>query len=168
LTVNTLTVNLTDIMAGKRGNVSNQFTRQRVKSQISFDYETTQELQRNIANLLKSLDDPVKIEKASIRDIASAIGVLFDRLRLQRGESTSNIAISTRSEGVSQIALLTAKLEAVLTNKDVPIPPGVSHAMLPPMATAASVADDAAPDCQHATVKRRPGRPRKVREGEGG
>lgn len=156
------------LMAGNRKNLANKFTRQHAKSAVTFDYETTQTLQANITKLLGSLDNPEKLEKASIRDIASAIGVLFDRLRLQRGESTSNIAISTRSEGVSQIALLTAKLEAVLTNKDIPIPAGVSHAMLPAMAPLASCGTEEAEDDPAAPVKRRPGRPRKVREGEGG
>ena len=43
--------------------------------------------------LLASLTDPATIEKASLRDRAVSFGIVYDKRRLEQGQSTSNLAV---------------------------------------------------------------------------
>ena len=40
--------------------------------------------------LMQSLVDPAKVERASLRDIAVTYGIVYDKRRLESGQSTSN------------------------------------------------------------------------------
>jgi hypothetical protein len=64
--------------------------------------------------LLGNLLDPTKIEKASVNNIAYALRQLFDMERLERGESTANIAYHGIEGKISELDAKEAELRRQL------------------------------------------------------
>lgn len=95
-------------------------------SRVTWDALTVEELQSQVSKILTNLANPARMERATIRDAAAAVGILIDRLRLLRGESTVNVAIATRDQGLERIAQLAERLESALATRT----PPDAHTML--------------------------------------
>ena len=61
-------------------------------------------LESTEAKLVNAMNDENKIAQASLKDVATAFGIVYDKGRLQRGKSTDNVAVSFSGlvEGIYQ------------------------------------------------------------------
>ena len=64
--------------------------------------------------VIDNLVDPVRLKKASVNNLAYAAQSLDNMIRLQRGETTSNIGYADYSKALEQVIKDRAKLEAEL------------------------------------------------------
>jgi len=97
-------------IAGKLVNI-NALTREQLDDYTAARFER---IQRKMLNTLKIAD----FSKVPVNQLAVALGIVTDKARLIRGQSTSNTAVSGRVDAIHRVQVLSGRLEQALHGRD--------------------------------------------------
>lgn len=97
-------------ISGKLVNI-NALTRDQLDDYTAMRFER---IQRKMLNTLKIAD----FSKVPVNQLAVALGIVTDKARLIRGQSTSNTAVSGRVDAIHRVQVLSGRLEQALHGRD--------------------------------------------------
>lgn len=78
----------------------------------NWDRITSNDLAKVIEKVVKALNQK-DLQKEKASSLAVMLGVSVDKLRLLRGQSTSNIAVVTREQGLEQLARMQEEIQKI-------------------------------------------------------